>query len=175
MSSTINSSPKLLYYWDSNVFISYLEATLDRITDIEAVIEEVLRNPASIIYTSAFSIVEVAFLSTEKGTRTLDSTILAKIDALWNTRPFQIVEFNPIIARLARDLVRNGFTDGYKLKPYDAIHIATAQWLTKNRIPLTEFHTYDDFDNKVEVIQRYSGLKIRPPKPFQPSLIIAGQ
>lgn len=164
-----NPSSRLRYYWDACVFIDYLEKTPGRIDDIEAVLEEVLRNPSSVIYTSALSIVEVSFLSAERNI--LDSAILAAIDRMWNAQPFQIVEFNPIVARLARDLIRSGFSNGYRLKPYDATHLATAQWLTNNRIPITEFHTYDTYREKSLAVERYTRLKICQPKPFQPSLL----
>lgn len=165
-----NPSPIVRYYWDACVFIDYLEKTPGRIDDIAAVLEEVLRNSSSVIYTSALSIVEVSFLSTEKSSRIIEPAILTKIDRMWNAQPFQIVEFNPIIARLARDLIRSGYSNGYKLKPYDATHLATAQWLTNNRISIAEFHTYDTYDEKSPAIERYTRLKICQPKPFQPSL-----
>lgn len=167
-----NPSPRLLYYWDANVFIDYLEETPARIADIEAVIEEVQRNQASAIYTSALSIVEVAFLSTEKNTRILDPSSLARINALWTARHIQVVEFNPIIANLARDLMRAGIINSFKLKPYDATHLATAQWLIANRIILTEFHTYDTFNETIVAIERYTRLRIRTPKPFQPTFAL---
>ena len=39
--------------------------------------------------------------------------------------------------------MRLAVTRGWSLKPLDAIHLATAQWLSSLGIEIDEFHTYD--------------------------------
>ena len=54
-----------------------------------------------------------------------------------------LVDFHIGIGRQARDLMRGAITNNWSLKPYDANHLATAQWLSKMGIGVTEFHTYE--------------------------------
>jgi predicted nucleic acid-binding protein len=49
------------------------------------------------------------------------------------------IELHDAIAILARNLMRQALTQGWSLKPPDAIHLASAQWLG-----VEELHTYDD-------------------------------
>lgn len=53
--------------------------------------------------------------------------MVAAIDALWADRSaVQLVEFDQLIAREARRLLRASLDIGRGLKPMDAIHLATA-------------------------------------------------
>lgn len=131
-------------YWDSCVFLSYLDETPDRIKILSDVIEEIEQNDNSIILTSSDSMVEVAFVSKEWDEKQLDSSTVSIIDGLWNdTNLIKIIDNGPHIALSARQLIRDGLVDGKSLKPKDAIHLATAQWYNKTIDKVDEFQTYD--------------------------------
>jgi hypothetical protein len=60
-----------------------------------------------------------------------------KIDALWNDDSvINLIELHDGIALHARELMRRALTQNWSLKPADAIHLASAQWLR-----VTEIHT----------------------------------
>lgn len=131
--------PKRIY-WDACVFLDYVEGAPKWMPVLDALLEQASESDELVIYTSTVSITEVAFAKAEKDGRSLDPNIEAEIDALWNDRSaVKLVEFNEVIARGARRLMRQGIEHGRQLKPLDAIHLATAQ----NRRGV-EFHTTDD-------------------------------
>lgn len=121
------------------------------------------------IYTSALAQVEVAFAASEQQQRALDPEEESGIDGLWeDPNTIVVVEYQPEIGRRARALIREAITHGWSLKPLDAIHLATAQWLMNSGFPIAEFHTYDG------QLERYSpvvGLEIREPCVEQPGMI----
>jgi predicted nucleic acid-binding protein len=126
-------------YWDSCVFISYIEADQARIADIDALFEEARKGSLEIV-TSVATITEVAFIESERYGQALDRSVEQEIDKLWTPpSPVKLVEFHQLIATDARDLQRLAMTKGWSLKPYDAIHLATARWINADR-----FDTYDD-------------------------------
>lgn len=153
-------------YWDACVFIDFLEENPERISDINAVIFEVDKS-ASVIYTSQITVVEVSYPPNRGDGEHISPETNAKLDRLWYAHPLiSVVEFNPAIARIARDLIQHRLDDGWRLKPMDAIHLATARWI-KNTEPIFQFHTYDNR------LQRYSdqiGIPIVEPKPLTPTL-----
>jgi predicted nucleic acid-binding protein len=134
-----------LLYWDSCVFLSFIDAEEGRVEVIESLFEEVKKSDGNRkIVTSTVSITEVAYGSQEKIQRTVDPDILAKIDALWaDSSVLTFVEYHEGIARIARDLMRNAMANGNKLTPLDAVHLASAKWLGAH-----ELHTYDGRLNK---------------------------
>lgn len=153
-----------LIYWDSCIFLSWLEQTPGRAPDIEGVYQEVQGSKGQKrIVTSTFTVAEVAFVKHEKDGQLLDEDIEQRINDLWNDRTtIVLVEFYYAIAIEARDLMRLGVPRGWSLKGKDALHLATAK-----RIGVAEFHTYD------KDLHRYSadlGFSICYPKPAQPSL-----
>ncbi len=127
-------------YWDADAFLSYINRYSDRIADLDALLAEAAKPTGQIeIVTSAISIVEVAFGIQEQTKRALDATTEAKIDALWaDATVVKLAEFHEATAREARTLMRNAIPEGWKLKPADAIHLATARGLQ-----VAEFHTYE--------------------------------
>jgi predicted nucleic acid-binding protein len=136
---------RLYVYWDSCVFLSYLQKDSSRITAIEGIWEEVSKNKESKIITSSVSIVEVAFAAYEKTGGILDAEIAEKLDKMWRDPSILLVEAAPFIMYRARDLMRKAIAASrgeWSLKPLDAVHLATAQWVT-NSHPIREFHTYD--------------------------------
>jgi predicted nucleic acid-binding protein len=127
-----------LVYWDSCVFVSYIEETPSRIGTLDAIVEEA-RQEHILILTSALSITEVAYAAQERTSGGPDPVALAMINDLWNDPTVVLVlEFNRVIAEQARDLVRRGLFEKRSLKASDAVHLATAV----NR-GVSDFHTYD--------------------------------
>lgn len=145
------SKPKRFIYWDSSVFVSYLEKDPGRYKIIDAAWHEISSGQEAQIIVSTEAIVEVAFVELEKTSRVNDPNIEASIDAIWKDPSVQLIEFHPDIALLARTLMRDGLTKGLSLKPKDAIHLATAHWIDKNVLPVGEFFTYDKKLEKYEV------------------------
>lgn len=124
-------------YWDACVFLSYLEGHPQRLPILEGVWKEVDDNAGKIV-SSVLSLTEVAYVNP------VDTKAEDEIDALWNDPLIEIVEFNPVIARLARSMIRSSKQRGERLEPADAIHLATAQWINDSyRRTIVEFQTYD--------------------------------
>lgn len=121
------------------------------------------------LYTSALSKVEVSFGAVEKSGHALNPAVEQQITNLW-TDPGAIVsvEFHDDIGKEATRLIRDGITQGWSLKPLDAIHLAKAQWLSNAGIQVEEFHTYD------KQLYRYATLlsfKILEPYTLEPNLL----
>ncbi len=136
-----NNIPR--FYWDSNVFVSLLddeeECYSERAPIIATLLEEA-ENGRIEIYTSVFSMTEVAYLSVDKVKLTDES--LDKINSLWNplSSPIKLVDVHQFITIKARDVLRKTLKNKEipTLKPADAIHIATAL-----DIGAHELHSYD--------------------------------
>lgn len=135
------SGEPLRDYWDSCIFLSFINATPGRIAMIDALIEERTKSdPPVEILTSVLSVVEVAFGEIERTQRALSQEVQDAIDELWSPgSPFQLIEMYPAIADDARDLVQQAMVMGRSLQAADAIHLATARRLNADRIL-----TYDD-------------------------------
>lgn len=157
------SRPNNRVYWDSCVFVSYLDADPHRIDTIEQIIDDIASDNQQVIVTSQLSLVEVAFVETEKVSGVLNQDIVDRIEGLWSDHHvLEIVELNPLVARRARELIRLAITDGRRLKPADAIHLATAEW-----VAASEFHTYDD---KLKGYADMIGMPISAPHVPQPRI-----
>ena len=155
--------PKRIY-WDACVFLHYIEGTSVWMAILDSLLEEASKTNDLVIFTSTVSITEVAFAKTEKDGKALDPKVEAAIDALWNDRSaVKLVEYNEVIAREARSLLRQAVQRGRSLKPIDAIHLATAA----NR-NVEDFHTTDDPLKKVTWASL--GFTIRDPFTPKPKL-----
>lgn len=152
-----------LIYWDSCVFISYLEKTPDRIGTLDAIIHNIRTTKDRKIVTSAISKVEVAFLPAERP-HPADPAIEQLIDDFWNDDEIvELVEFHDLIATHARTLMRQALPDS-PLKSNDAIQVATALWLG-----VRELQTYD---TKLLKYGNTLGIPIVEPYTEQPMLDI---
>lgn len=120
-------------YWDSNLFLSYLEGTPGRFETLQAIIVAAELGEAR-IYTSTLSVAEVAFAGTERTTELLDPAVAEAIALLWTDRLLTLVEVSYDIALAARDLVRASLLHGPRLKPMDAVHLATARHVSVSRM-----------------------------------------
>ena len=135
-------TPKTIY-WDSNCFLAYVNEETDRIDVLSALLD--LSESGEInLYASIISQTEVAFSDSERRSRALEPETQHRIDDLWSDRrSIKPVEFNGTIGIAARGLIRGSVARGWSLKPLDAIHLATAQWLPNLGAQVDEFHTYD--------------------------------
>lgn len=155
-------------YWDANLFLSYINEHPDRMPVLEVLLADSAGGNTQ-IYTSTLTTVEVAFAASEQQRRALDPIQEQRIDALWNDPDVVgIVEYHHAIGRQARDLLRAAMIQQPSLKPLDAIHLATAQWLSTVGFPITEFHTYD---RRLQAYQSIVGFSICEPQVAQPRMI----
>lgn len=149
-------------YWDSCVFLSWINAVPERVPMLETIFDEARRKDV-VIYTSTVSMTEVAYAATEKDARKLDDAVERAIDELFGDRDvIRVVEYHELIAREARRKIRQAITNGWSLKPMDAIHLATA-----TRVSADELQTYD------EPLLKYKGamgFTIRQPVSLSPRL-----
>lgn len=132
-------------YWDANVFLSYVNGYEGRMPVLEALLHSSASSNGEVaIYTSALSKVEVSFGAVEKTRQRPVPEIAAQIDALWSDPDaIRLVDFHDFIGQEATRLMRESLPQGGGLRPYDAIHLATAQWLIDTGVKIDEFHTYD--------------------------------
>lgn len=128
--------PRLIY-WDSCIFLHYIEGMPEWLPVLDALLDEESTGDELVIATSTLSICEVAFAEVERTNRALDPAIEANIDALWADRSaVRLMEFDQIIARASRQLLRRHAETARGLKPLDAVHLATAQ-----QLHVADFHT----------------------------------
>ncbi len=159
---------KMDIYWDANPFLSYVNEHPGRMPTLGALLENNAGGGVN-TYTSSLSQVEVAFAASEQQRRALDPQEEQKIASLWSAPDaVSLVEYHNDIGQEARTLIRGAITRGWSLKPLDAIHLATAQWLSNVGFTITEFHTYDRALDKYGQIV---GFRICEPYTAQPSMI----
>lgn len=144
-------------YWDSCVFIHYINSDPDKILVLESILSEISNNGKDKIITSVLSKVEVCWAASEKNSRALSAEEESRIDKLWEDPSIiEIVDFNDEIAIAARGLLRNSMVLQLdKLKSKDAIHLATAQW-----VGATEIQVYDSIWSRY---QEELGITITEP------------
>ena len=160
-------TPTILY-WDSCAFLSYVNEYPDRISTLDALLES-SASGAIELYTSTISHVEVAFGATEQLRRRLDPKVEQQISSLWSDPNVVVsVEYHDGIGQSARDLIREAVTRGWSLKPLDAIHLATAQWLSSVGIEIDEYNSYDTRLFKYAPLVAFS---VCEPHTLQPNMI----
>ncbi len=162
-------SPEIVY-WDADAFLSYINEHPDRVAILERLLSLSATSDSSItIYTSTLSHVEVAFAASEQNNQALDREQERRIGDLWNDPNAVVsVEVHQDIIVRARSLIRASITRGWSLKPADAIHLATAQWLSHTGTAISEFHTYD---NRLSKFSEIVEFEIIEPYTNQPSLL----
>ena len=160
------ANARTVIYWDTSVFLAYLSNDAAHMPTLDALLEEITGSAGkTIIVTSVVSKVEVAYTQEEAVKRTMQSEVEAAIDALWtDSSVFELVELHDEIALSARTLMRSAKSQGHKLKPMDAIHLATAKWIGANAL-----HTYDLADFKK--FEPMIGVSIIEPFVAQPKLL----
>lgn len=157
-------------YWDSNVFLSYLNELPDRTPVLDALLDEASKSTDTAkIYTSTLTQVEVAFAASEQAQQVLDANVEQRINDLWaDTSAVVSVEYHSGIGQIAKSLIREALTRGWSLKPLDAVHLATAQWLSSSGLVVQAFHTYDRGLFKYESLVDFT---IHEPSTSQPRMI----
>ncbi|MBF8267226.1 MAG: Type toxin-antitoxin system VapC family toxin [Dehalococcoidia bacterium] len=148
-------------YWDADVFLSYINQILERMPILDTLLNQSSSPTLPFkIVTSTYSMVEVAFGAQEQVQGVLSTQTEEDIDSLWDPATVQLIEFHPGVAVEARRLMRLAILRGWKLKPGDAIQLATAKVSGAE-----ELHTYSkDFP-------RYSadiGIPIKEPNTQDP-------
>jgi predicted nucleic acid-binding protein len=148
-------------YWDSCVFLSYLNGDSERLPNIDGVLQEVEHSSGKKkIVTSTISRVEVSFAVTEREQHSPDPAVESAIDQMWSdVSVIECIELHDEIALLARDLIRASLTSQKTLKPLDAIHLASARWIGANAL-----HTYDRY---LQSFETFLSASIGPPTPNQ--------
>ena len=156
-------------YWDSCAFLSYVNEEPGKVQELEALLASSHRSGDTQIYTSVLSRVEVAFAASEQLNRQLSQQEEQRITDLWADPDRVIsVETHDAVVEMARDLIRRDIPLGRVLKPYDAVHLATAQWLSSSGIQVDEFHTYD---GRLLRYQGIVGFTICEPHTNRPMLL----
>lgn len=130
-------------YWDSSVFIAYINDEKDRASTIEAILEENNQGTTE-IFTSQMSIVEVMYVKTEER-KLPNAETEAKIEAV--LRAARLIDVHELISRHARRIMLEPLTtdadpNGWRVKAKDAVHLATAKFLV-DVAGLGEVHCYD--------------------------------
>lgn len=156
----MGSKGKYYHYWDSCVFLAFVNEEPGRVEVIERLWREITEEKDGKIVTSALSIAEVAYGVIERQKRQLDPNIEAKIDAMWHDPSLLIVEAPMKVMYDARQLMRDALQNHWSLKSYDAVHLATAVFADNSGRLISEFNTYDD---KLEKFGPMTGLMIREP------------
>jgi predicted nucleic acid-binding protein len=149
------------YYWDSNPFIAYLNGE----EEFMPVLDELLQLAESEeirLFSSAVSVLEVAFAAAEVAASNLDADTLGMIDAFWKSGLITTIEIDLVTAEEGRNLMRAGIPYGWRLSPRDALHLASAK-----RLEVDELQTWD---GRLYKYSELIGLPVCAPHATQPRL-----
>lgn len=125
-------------YWDAVCFLHFVNGHPLYLPTLEAALEDSAKGNIRIL-TSTLSVVEVAFGASEQKAGKLDVAVEERINDLWrDSATIELVEYHGRIAYKARELMRSGMEQGWRIKPADAIHLATASVME-----VDEIHTYE--------------------------------
>lgn len=155
-----------IYYWDSSVFISFLNGEKDRVDIVNQILDEAEMGNVTIV-TSFITITEVLCADEEKP-RTMGEKQKQIIKRFFQKEYIEWIDFSRVIAEAARELCWN-----YGLKSKDAIHLASAQHIvTSEDVILDEVHSFDNHFIKND--QKIPGLRCRccQPTPKQSVLLL---
>lgn len=157
--------PKVSYiYCDANVFLAYFNAEAGRVTILDQLFEEVQQDNQRKIVTSVVSITEVSHVAEERTRNRLDEKIYDALESFWGDNSLvEFVDFNELIARQARDLIRKAISLKFVLRTNDAIHLTSAKY-----VGAAECLTYDQKLYKFSSIVDYD---IREPYVSSPRLL----
>lgn len=153
-------------YWDANVFLSYIDGTVDRLPHIEALFREAEQEKIEIV-TSTASITEVAYGSVEMDEREPYVLTYKRRFKTCGRRPHLSIWWRLVCSVLvvedARKIMRAAIPKGTKVpKPMDAIHLSTAI-----RMEVDVFHSYD---KPLREIASRNGLTADEPSASSPLL-----
>lgn len=122
----MTNSPRRAYL-DANVFIAYLANEAGRASVVASLLEDAEHRRIELL-TSVLSVTEVAFVASEHASGDSDADENA-IAQLWIPEsPIKLVDLSMRIAERAREIVRASRKSNMRrIKPPDAIHLATAE------------------------------------------------
>ena len=104
-------------YWDADVFLGYFNQEAGKVEKCEGVLKAAA-NKQILIVTSALTLAEVLWM---KGQPKMDPAKRKRIERFFKQPYIHVINVTRRIAEDARDLVWD-----HKVKPKDAIHVATA-------------------------------------------------
>jgi predicted nucleic acid-binding protein len=147
--------PKTNYvYCDANIFLAYFNAETKRVNVLDQLFEEVQKDNQRKIMTSVVSITEVSYVAKEKNPNRLDEKMYTALENFWaDNSLIEFIDLNELIARQARDLIRQSMSipKNPALKPNDAIHLASAKYVS-----VAQCFTYDVKLHKFSTMMGYN-------------------
>src|SRR5680860_402336 len=119
---------RALIYWDTCVVLDYLRGNTPNATLPKEIARQSQEPSGNIrLVTSVLTITEVAFIRNDDGLPQLTNEQLKIIDDFWNyPSGIVLIEFHQLIARQAREFIRDAQRESRSLKPADAVHLASA-------------------------------------------------
>lgn len=149
-------------YWDSNVWLGLLNNEADKVDACKEQLERARQGQFKVIC-SAITLTEVVWLRGPDRQK-LPPSVNPQIEAFFKHDFISVRPVDRAIGEKARRLVWEFADSPEKLKPYDAVHVATAVMLN---IPI--LHTYDpDLLQLHGLVAFANGEKleiVRPPAP----------
>ncbi|PSB20207.1 PIN domain-containing protein [Phormidesmis priestleyi ULC007] len=139
-----------LHYWDSCTFLGYLKAEADKVDGCVSVLKHAEKGSVKIV-TSSLSLVEVIKLKKREPISREDEE---KIRRFFMHKWIVLQDVDRKISELARELVWE-----HVLRPYDAVHVATAI-----RAKVNHIDTFDD--DLIKLSEKLGEPKITMGKPF---------
>lgn len=133
--------PKINYiYCDANIFLAYFNAEAGRVEILDQLFEEIQQDNQRKIITSVVSITEVSHVAGEKLRNRLDQQVFDNLENFWgDSSLIEFVDFNELLARQARDLIRKAISLKYSLRTNDAMHLVSAKYAGQvNVLPMIE-------------------------------------
>jgi predicted nucleic acid-binding protein len=158
-------------YWDSDVFLAYFNKDPGRFPDLQTILDDVRASQGHYkIVTSVVTKVEVAYIAAEKTAPDDYPNVETILDEFWgNTHIIELIEVSDDVITQARGLIRTAFLNGWRgLRANDAIHLGSAQWVTKH-VEVAAFHTYNVQD--FQKFQQIVSFPIQEPRPLQLRLL----
>ena len=128
----------MLTYWDACLFLDYLNASPEGVEIVSPLVASARLGDIDIV-TSTISIAEVAYVTRELA-QGPDPRVESGIDSMFrDVSLLTLVEYDQEIGAAARGLIRRTLQRSKRIKPMDAIHLATAM-----SVGAEIFYTFDD-------------------------------
>lgn len=113
-------------YLDANVLLALVQNEDGRADVVQGLLEDARHGRIEVI-TSVLTVTEVVYAADEIAGENLDAEASDAIDTLWEpASPITVVDASMVTSRKARALIREAKNRGFKIKPYDAQHLAAA-------------------------------------------------
>jgi predicted nucleic acid-binding protein len=145
---------KQRHYCDSCVFLGFLNNESDKIYECKTILQAAEEGVID-LFTSAFTMAEVIKI---KGEAELDESKEHIIDQLFKQTWIKVANFEREMAQISRHIVWR-----YNLKPYDALHLATAIRLKVDYFNTTDQAIIKKLPANVGYLADYPGVIIQKP------------